>query len=178
MSHPCSWAASLLALSSTLLATAAAAQPAAESGPRYLAAMRAELEALELPAACEAVSATRGRCSFRHVDPRALREHFVHLVYSDSTDTIYMYIPRFVVAPPEEPQTAAFLRRLMELNWAMLGAKLEWSASDGEVRLSAVLHTDSNFDRRAFRNLLRALLHLSDRHYPELDRLALPQDDD
>jgi hypothetical protein len=46
--------------------------------------------------------------------------------------------------------------------------KLEWSARTGEVRLSAVLNTDSNFDRRALRSIVLALDELAGRYRGEL----------
>jgi hypothetical protein len=144
--------------------------------PRYMATLRAELEAVSLPASCEAVSESRAHCSFRHVDPEAQREILVHIVYSDSTDTVYIYVPRLVTAMPDDPAVPALLRRIAELNWTLLGAKLEWNPSDGEVRLSTVMHTDSNFDRRAFRGLLRMVTQLADRYGPELDRLVASVD--
>jgi hypothetical protein len=72
------------------------------------------------------------------------------------------------------PRLPVVLRRAMELNWELLAAKLEWSATSGELRLSAVLHTDSNFDRRAFRSLVRALDRLCLRYSAEFVRLAAP----
>ena len=64
------------------------------------------------------------------------------------------------------------VRRLMELNWSLLVAKLEWNAADGEVRLSMIQNTDSNFDRRAFRGLVRRIESLADRYARELERLS------
>lgn len=99
-------------------------------------------------------------------------EVLAHVVYSDESDTVYMYVPRLAFAPAESGATAVVLRRLAELNWSMLATKLEWNSADGEVRLSAVLHTDSSFDRRAFRNLVRVVVSLARRHGPDLERLS------
>ena len=46
------------------------------------------------------------------------------------------------------------------------------SSTTGEVRLSAVLNTDSNFDRRAFRGVIRSLIRLADRYAPEVGQLT------
>lgn len=155
------------------------AQPTREVGevpegqPRYLAAMERELESMRLRnARCEATDAQRARCSFVARGITTGREFPVHLVYSDRTDTIYVYVESFLTVPPDGDTTPAVLRRLMELNWMVLLGKFEWDASDGEVRLAMVLNTDSNFDRRAFRSAVRGIGQLADRYYGELDRLA------
>jgi len=89
-------------------------------------------------------------------------------VYSDETDTVYVYLERYAMLPPDDPHSAALLRRMMELNWQLLVGKLEWSARSGEVRLSAVLNTDSNFDRRALRSIVLALGATANRYRGEL----------
>ncbi|RLB49648.1 MAG: hypothetical protein DRJ42_20610 [Deltaproteobacteria bacterium] len=140
--------------------------------PRYLAAIETELEALSIPHSCEAVSEIRAHCAFPYRGRSTEREFDVHLVYSDDTDTIYFYVARLATALPDASTTPALLRRLMELNWSLLVAKLEWNAADGEVRLSMIQNTDSNFDRRAFRGLVRRIGSLADRYARELDRLS------
>ena len=149
--------------------------PAAEREgpqPRYLEHIEAELEALRIPAACEAQSATRAQCSYTVQGGPGGRELSVHLVYSDETDTIYYYVDRYLVAPAGTENTASLLRRLMELNWQMLVGKFEWDPSDGTVRLAFVQNTDSNFDRRTFRSLIRTIGPLAQRYLPELTRIA------
>lgn len=156
-------------------ASAASAQQGRGRGtdpPRYLEAMRSELEAMRIPAACEAESPTRARCTYLHRGRTSQREFEIHLVYSDETDTIYIYVDRYLSAPPDAETTPAVLRRLMELNWQLLVGKLEWDPTDGEVRLAIVVNTDSNFDRRTFRSVVRTIGPLADRYLPELDRLA------
>lgn len=143
-----------------------------EPQPRYLAAIEGELEALRIPATCEGESATRARCSYTIQGRASGREMSIHLVYSDETDTIYFYVDRYLVAPPDAEGTAALLRRLMELNWQMLVGKFEWDPTGGEVRLAFVQNTDSNFDRRSFRSLIRTIGPLAERYLPELTRIA------
>lgn len=147
-----------------------------EGQPRYLAPMRRELGSMRVrSASCEPVDAQRARCTFTARGITTGREFPVHMVYSDRTDTIYMYIERYLVAPPDGQATNAVLRRLMELNWTLLLGKFEWDATDGEVRLAMILNTDSNFDRRAFRSAVRGIGQLADRYYNELDRLTRGQ---
>lgn len=142
--------------------------------PRYLSTISRELDAMSIVHTCEAVSQTRGVCSYRVPGPTSHRELEIHLVYSDDSDTIYVYVDHYLVIAPDAEGSAAILRRLMELNWQLLAAKLEWHGTDGEVRLSSVIHTDSNFDRRAFRSCLRSLQQVADRHYLELSRTLEP----
>lgn len=159
-------------------ATPAAATPAAETHvvdpvpdgqPRYLAAMRTELAAMGIAdAACAADDSQRARCSLTLHGAQSNREFSVRLVYSDVTDTIYMYVDRYHVARAEAAETPVLLRRAMEINATLLAPKLEWNASTGELRVSTVLHTDSNFDRRAFRSLVRSLGDVADRQLATL----------
>ena len=147
-----------------------------EGQPRYLAAMQRELSAMRVRgASCEAVDPQRGRCSFTARGITTGREFPVHIIYSDRTDTMYLYIERFLVAPPDGESTPAVLRRLMELNWSLLLGKFEWNSTDGEVRLAMIINTDSNFDRRAFRSAVRGIGQLADRYFGALDRLVRGQ---
>jgi hypothetical protein len=163
----------LLVLASLAAPSIAFAQPAPPApAPRYLEAMRAELEALHLTHECEPESETIGRCTFRHRGGTSGEEFTVNLVYSDDSDTIYLYIERYFLASPDAASTNAVLRHLMELNWQLLVGKFEWDPRDGEVRLSMTINTDSNFDRRTFRSIVRAIGPLADRYLGEIRRLA------
>lgn len=166
--------AALLASLLTSRAAFAQAPPTAASAtpPRYLQAMERELRALELDPLCTSESAARGRCEVRV--GTAGTGLALQLVYSDETDTIYAYVPALLVALPDAASTPALLRRLAELNWELLLGKLEWNAASGEVRLSMVLNTDSNLDRRAFRSMVRNLARLAERLGPELGRISAP----
>ncbi|MBW2463620.1 MAG: hypothetical protein JRH11_18355 [Deltaproteobacteria bacterium] len=148
--------------------------PATGDAPpvRYLAAIEEELDALSIPHSCEVTSEIRSRCTFTYRGRTSGRDFEVRLIYSDDTDTIYLYVPGLTTGLPDASTTPALLRRLMELNWRLLVAKLEWNAVDGEVRLSTVQNTDSNFDRRAFRNLVRRLGPLADGYARELERIT------
>jgi hypothetical protein len=166
--------AALLASLLTAPAVFAQAPPTAASAtqPRYLQAMERELRALELDPLCSSESAAHGRCEVRV--GTAGTGFALQLVYSDETDTIYAYVPALLVALPDAASTPALLRRLAELNWELLLGKLEWNAASGEVRLSMVLNTDSNLDRRAFRSMVRNLARLAERLGPELRRISAP----
>lgn len=139
--------------------------------PRYADAVARELTAMGLAPVCEVTSATRYECAYLARSSESERTLPARAVYSDDTDTVYFYVEHFLLAPASAPGTPGLLRRLMELNWAMLTGKFEWNAEDGEVRLGAVLHTDSNFDRRAFRSVVLALDTTVARYRAELHAL-------
>lgn len=140
--------------------------------PRYLAALRAEIEAMGLDGACEADDAQRAHCAVVVRGEASRRTFDLRMAYSDVTDTVYFYVDHYLMARADAPTTDTLIRHLMELNWRLLVGKFEWDPSDGEVRLAMVMNTDSNFDRRAFRSLVRAIQDQADRLYGELTRLA------
>jgi hypothetical protein len=140
--------------------------------PRYLAAMRTELDALGLEGACAADDPQRAHCDVRLQGETSHRTFNVRMVYSDATDTVYFYIDNYLLAPADAPTTNELLRHLMELNWRMLTGKFEWDASNGDVRIAMTMNTDSNFDRRSFRSIVRSLQEQADRLYAELARIA------
>lgn len=166
----------------TLIALAAVAPSAlaqddapAEPRPRYMEAIERELTATSRNFTCSVRTASTAECSIR----RRLNdgaEEVAKLVYSDETDTVYAYIPRIASVAAGDATLGLVLRRLMELNHSMLGTKFEWNSDSGEVRLSMVMHTDSNFDRRAFRSMLRTVSSVADRYRGELTRLAAASD--
>lgn len=166
-----------------LFAAPARAQQAPPTPPRYLAQLQAELQAMGYaPESCVALSSQQGRCSVRVSTGGAAagasnpgapqRRYLLQAAYDDGTDTIYVYFDHYATLPAEVPDAPAAFRRMMELNWEMLVGRFEWSSRTGEVRLGAVLNTDSNFDRRAFRGVVRTLVRQADRYAEELSRLT------
>lgn len=138
---------------------------------RYGLAIEAELQAMGIKAACEQPDPKSYRCTYKGRSSLTERKLQVIVVYSDRTDSVYFYVERYLQAPPGGPNTEALLRRLMELNWELLVGKFEWNARSGEVRLGAVLNTDSNFDRRSFRSIVTTLDTLAARYHRELSSL-------
>jgi hypothetical protein len=94
------------------------------------------------------------------------------LEYSDTTDTVYAYLDHYARFTADGANAPVLFRRIAEMNWEMLVGKFEWSPTTGELRLGAVLNTDSNFDRRALRGVVRALLRLGVRYADEFTRLT------
>lgn len=151
------------------------ATASAQNDPRYLTQVRAELQAMGYAPQCAAASPQAGTCRVRaraEGERAATRQFVMVLDYSDVTDTVYVYLDHYATLRGEGPELAASQRRLMEMNWEMLVGKFEWSSASGELRLGAVMHTDSNFDRRAFRGVVRALLRLGERYADEVSRLS------
>lgn len=150
----------------------------AQSEPRYLPQIRTELQAMGYTAQCAPVSASVGTCRVEHVGAQAGagtaagRRFALVVEYSDVTDTVYAYLSHYAVLRVDQPNATTAFRRVAEMNWEMLVGKFEWSAPSGELRLGAVMHTDSNFDRRAFRGVVRSLLRLGDRYADEVSRLT------
>ena len=152
----------------------------AQTDPRYFNQMRAELQAMGLTAQCASVSAQVGACrvvASAQATPGApaamnARRYALVLEYSDQTDTVYAYLDHYATLRADATNANAVFRRMSEMNWEMLVGKFEWSSRSGEVRLGAVLNTDSNFDRRAFRGVVRAVLRLGDRYAEEISHLT------
>ena len=143
-----------------LLGSVASAQ--VEPGPRYLPAVRQELERLDLEPDCRPLGRPRAECVLR-VDDREVR-----VVISEVSETVTVAVLDLAQWDPNAADLGAKLRLLHELAWELPGAKLEWDPRTGAVRLSAVLHTDTNFDRRAFRVVVRELAATARRVAPRL----------
>ncbi|MBI2896042.1 MAG: hypothetical protein HYY06_20960 [Deltaproteobacteria bacterium] len=162
-----------LLVSASIPATALAQEPPAQpQEPRYLPMVREELEHMGLQARCTTENANLGRCRYSYRSNSLGVTFDMVMEYSDESDTVYMWANRYLMLPASSAHLLPTLRRMMEMNNEMLVGKLEWDPSDGETRLGAVVSTDSNFDRRAFRSTVRALHVLCERYFRELSALA------
>jgi len=168
----------LPALSLAAALGAAAAPASAQTDPRYFGQIRAELQAMGMPAQCAAASPQAGSCrvtaagSTGNPSVAPGRRFVLGLDYSDVTDTVYVYVDHYATLRGDAPTAPAAFRRLLEINWEMLVGRFEWSAQTGELRLSTTLNTDSNFDRRAFRGVVRTMLRLAERYADEVARVT------
>lgn len=162
-----------IALCMSFPAVALAQQPAPQTPePRYLPMVREELEHLGFQARCTTENANLGRCRYSYRSNSLGVTFDMVMEYSDESDTVYMWANRYLMLPASSAHLLPALRRMMEMNNEMLVGKLEWDPSDGETRLGAVVSTDSNFDRRAFRSTVRALHVLCERYFRELSALS------
>jgi len=151
----------------------------AQAEPRYFNQLRAELQAMGIVAQCAPASPQAGVCRGVAQSPAAPgapasagRRYTLVLEYSDQTDTIYVFLERYGTLRADAAGAPAAFRRVAEINWEMLTGKLEWSSRTGELRLGAVMHTDSNFDRRAFRGVVRSVIRLGDRYAAEVAQVT------
>lgn len=81
--------------------------------------------------------------------------------YSTVTDTVYIQIPKFIELPQGQNLDADTSLQLLSHNAEMVAAKFEWDKIKYAVRLSTVISTDSNFDRKAFRSQLKGMLKVA-----------------
>ncbi len=153
------------------LSLSAFAQEEGNPAPRYLNAVRAELSALRLNPHCEVRPGQSAICEFRFLEASGEAEQIGYVAISDEAHSVYVYLPNLATAETDDPATPQVLQSLMSLNWRLVGSKLEWNEASGEVRISALVHTHTNFDRRAFRVLVRHLLGESRRVSREIDRI-------
>ena len=150
----------------SLLESTAATGPSDTSD--YMPAIRQELARLDIPVSCdEATSSCIYKKSLGDKGP----SFDIVLHYSRQTDTIYMYIDKFIV-PKDGALSCELSHRLLELNREMVTAKFEWDKGSGSVRLSAVINTDSNLDRRALRSQLVGLWSVAKKVWPTLSALT------
>lgn len=106
---------------------------------------------------------TKGRCTYRYSGAGA-RVHEIQLWYSETNRTIYVFVNHLASAPQTGATTPTVVRHLAAASRAMGKGRFEWNPTDGEVRLSAVLNVDTNFDGRALQSLLRFVQEQADRY--------------
>jgi len=118
------------------------------------------------------------------VDPKAERpfirtqfkmDNAVHhpcIVVDDKRQLVYLFLNRYLSAPPDHPRLPEITRALMEYNWRVNLGKFEWDKSDGEIRYSYVFTTENGLGFEAFEAIYYALLKLGDSLWPELTKLT------
>lgn len=140
-----------------------------EPATSYLTAIKQELARLDLEARCDPLAET---CVFQRALVKGDAPHEVVVRYSRRTSTVYVYIDRLVEIDDPEGPGLPLARRLLDLNRSLVTGKLEWDRLTRSIRLSVVVNTDSNFDRKAFRSQIIGLWTSAARILPELRRLA------
>ncbi|HUT78153.1 MAG TPA: hypothetical protein VM285_10725 [Polyangia bacterium] len=159
----------LLAAAAALLAAALpvwGAEPEAPAG--YLTAIGEELARLDLHAVCDDVT---GTCSFTRSRSDGV-EFQVGVRHGQNTHTVYIFIERYLELSDPDGPSLALARRLLDLNRQLVTGKFEWEQESNSIRLTAVLSSDSNFDRKAFRSVVLGLWVVAERLWPELTALA------
>lgn len=144
------------ALFAAALSISLSAPAAAQDKIRnYIPAIRQELARLDMEARCDDGLSL---CVLEQTLEEGAQPDEVSIRYSAATSTVYIFIERFLVLPEGKEPSHQLALKLLELNRQMVTAKLEWDRTAGAIRLSSVINTDSNFDRKAFRSQLRGLL--------------------
>jgi hypothetical protein len=118
---------------------------------------------------------TTGRCRFRVSVGDASYE--IQAWFSGESQTIYLFTNQLAMAPLTNAASPALLRYLAATNWSIRPARFEWNQTDGEIRLSTVQNVDTNFDRRAFRTLIRFLRDGIERFQPEITQIMATPDE-
>jgi len=86
---------------------------------------------------------------------------------------VYLAIGGYFSVPVTHPYLSDILRRLMELNWELSIAKMEWDSSDGEVRMSHAITTEDGMGTTALGVCINYLVQSADKHYPALRDLIV-----
>jgi len=87
-------------------------------------------------------------------------------------ELVYLYLNRYLMAPPDQANIDTVLRTLMDYNWRVNIGKFEWDKSDGEVRFSHVFTTENGLGFEAFEAMYFALARLGDQLWPELKAIV------
>lgn len=98
--------------------------------------------------------------------------HHPSIVVDAERELVYLYLNRYIVAPPDHPKIDTILRTLMDYNWRVNVGKFEWDKTDGEVRLSQIFTTENGLGFEAFEAIYFALCRLGDQLWPDLKRMV------
>ncbi len=85
-------------------------------------------------------------------------KHPLNINYRNETSTIYIYFDKIIKIPTGQKKQTLFYQNLLILNSQMVGSKLEFLTKDQSIRLSTTINTDTNFDRKAFRSVIKGLI--------------------
>ena len=97
--------------------------------------------------------------------------HEVFILVDKDKAILYLAVGAYFSVPDTHPNFTAIMRRLMELNWELSIAKVEWDSSDGEVRLSQAITTENGVGTEALGVTINYLVRSADKHYLELRQL-------
>ena len=133
--------------------------------PGYMIAIRQEIARLNIDAVCDDRA---GTCVFATTLGEEGPTLDVTIRLSFATHTVYIYIERFIEIDTPKGPGLELARLLLAYNRQMVTSKLEWDESTATIRISVVLNTDSNFDRKAFRSQLLGMLSNARRIRPAI----------
>ncbi|NSW56826.1 MAG: trypsin-like peptidase domain-containing protein [Armatimonadetes bacterium] len=98
--------------------------------------------------------------------------HHPNIVVDANRELVYLYLNRYLMAPPDQANIDTVLRTLMDYNWRVNIGKFEWDKSDGEVRFSQIFTTENGLGFEAFEAMYFALARLGDQLWPELKAIV------
>lgn len=133
----------------------------ANSVPRYMAAVKQEIVRMGLPLECRD---SEGICTIAATD-------------SQSENTTQMTIPMAIQISVDDISSTVRIqitsghsidnlsgekaKQLLILNHQLMTAKISFDGKTGTLTLSSVVNTDSNFDRKTFRSVLKGFIQIS-----------------
>lgn len=142
-----------LEFSSLCCASALWAKPA----PKYMDAVQQEISRLGMSASCQE---TTGACTItlapQKNEPNSSNAiEPISITVDDASKTIRIAIEEFLSTETLIFETA---KRLLELNHKLVVAKFSINPERKSISLSAIVNTDSNFDRKTFRSVLKGFV--------------------
>jgi hypothetical protein len=133
----------------------------ANSVPRYMAAVKQEIVRMGFPLECRD---SEGICTIAATAPQSETATEmtipmpIQIAVDDTSSTIRMLITSSYSASDLSGEEA---KRLLTLNHQLMTAKISLDGKTGTLTLSSVVNTDSNFDRKTFRSVLKGFIQIS-----------------
>lgn len=139
----------------TVSATASATPP-----PRYLEAVKQELARLQFLPNCQEA---QGICTFQTAagQNNTTKSQQIVVNVDDRSATIYIIIENFHEA---KNLTLEQAKKLLEINQKLVSTKFSLDTESQNITLSAVINTDSNFDRKTFRSVLMGFIEVAQQY--------------
>lgn len=143
-----------------LLCTAFCADAMAKPVPKYLAAVKQEIARLGYRMTC---LETEGLCT---ISPGEISDNTaapnlpapIEVIVDDESATVRFILENLLPATDLSLETA---KKLLLLNNELMVAKISVDEKTDAVVLSAVVNTDSNFDRKTFRSVLKGFMKVA-----------------
>jgi hypothetical protein len=133
----------------------------ANSVPRYLAAVKQEIVRMDFPLDCRD---SEGICTIAATAPQSETTSEmtipmpIQIAVDDISSTIRIQISSNKSFDDLSGEEA---KRLLTLNHQLMTAKISFDEKVGTLTLSSVVNTDSNFDRKTFRSVLKGFIQIS-----------------